>query len=405
MTDNADVIIVGAGVQGAALALHLLDAGVSRVRVLERDEPFQGTSAAGAGFVAIWAAMSARPYTADEVAVERYGLDFYRQLRDEGHDIDFAASGLLLLASTEAAAEELAKIHRPEHDPGTVFVERDRIHEVSAGTVAGEEVHAAVFQPAAAQVFTPKLGQALVRRVLDRGGTVTPRCLVHELIVEDGAVRGVRTSAGEVRGDAVVLAAGAWTNELLRPLGTRLPFVPHVTSRVITEPVGVPADMPAMMLFGEEPRLWIRQHERGLLWGGVHMAPPRQSLVELERLPGRLDELPLDSVLECERVARRAARILPALGRFRSMTVKHGAPCFTPDRRALVGPVPGVSGLYALAGDNEAGVTHGPGFARLLADRIVSGTSALADVDAWRIDRFGPEYGDAAAVEAALAAR
>jgi glycine/D-amino acid oxidase-like deaminating enzyme len=52
--------------------------------------------------------------------------------------------------------------------------------------------------------------------------------------------------------------------------------------------------------------------------------------------------------------------------------------------------VPGVNGLYLLAGDNEAGVTHGPGLGRLLAEVILTGGSQWLDPAPYRPDRFQP---------------
>ncbi|MGH2944726.1 MAG: NAD(P)/FAD-dependent oxidoreductase [Solirubrobacteraceae bacterium] len=395
MTAGDDVVVVGGGVQGVVTALHLRESGVSRVRLLERHGLLEATSGAGAGFVAIWAAMTARPYGEEELAVERYGLGFYRALHERGHDIDFRQNGLLLVGADDEAFEQFRAVRRERFDPDTAVVDAERIEELTGGAVLAAGVRGGVFQPAAAQVFTPKVGTALAARAREAGITVERGRPATGLEVRRGRVTGVRTQTGTVASGAVVLAAGAWSNQLLRPHGARLPQVPHVTSRAITEPLGVPRTMPALMLSGViegGPRLWVREHQGGLLWGVVQRTYPRHMLIGREELPLRLDAIPLDGVQEAERVARAVSRVMPALSRYRRLALAHGAPCFTPDHRALVGPVPGIDGLYAIAGDNEAGVTHGPGFAKVLADHIVRGSSELTDLEGWRIDRFGERY-------------
>jgi hypothetical protein len=64
------------------------------------------------------------------------------------------------------------------------------------------------------------------------------------------------------------------------------------------------------------------------------------------------------------------------------------------------------AGLYVIAGDNEVGVTHGPGLGRLMAEVIQAGGSDWVDVSRYRLDRFEPgAFPDEKAVAAAMSAR
>ena len=58
----------------------------------------------------------------------------------------------------------------------------------------------------------------------------------------------------------------------------------------------------------------------------------------------------------------------------------------------MVGTVPGIEGLFVVGGCNEAGVTHGPGYGRLIADCVVGGASSLTDIGPFRLDRFGDAF-------------
>ncbi|MQA07491.1 MAG: FAD-dependent oxidoreductase [Pseudonocardiaceae bacterium] len=404
VSDHADVVVVGGGVQGAAVALHLLEAGVRDVLLLERDEPFEATSGAGAGFVGIWA-VAFPTFGKEEVAVEHYGINFYRRLQEQGYDVDFAQNGFLFVGANEESLLGLRGMDRHPLDPDTHLVDGKRVEELTDGVILADEGIAGAYQPAGAHVYTKKVGAAMIARISALGGRIEPRRPVTGLRVRGERIVGVETTTGAVSSDSVVLSAGAWNNELLRPHGAFLPFVPLLTSRIITEPLGVPPSLPAVLLFGatsDAPVLWIRQHEGGLLWGGVYMNHPRDTLLGLDKLPTRFDETPIDGVLECQRAAAGASRFMPAFGRYRSMTLKHGAPCYTPDSRALVGSVPGIEGLYAIAGDNEGGITHGPGFGKALADHLVHGFSELTHLDAWQLDRFDGQYTTDVEVAAAV---
>ena len=417
MSDSADVIVVGGGIQGLSAGIHLLENGAGSVRLLERDGLCEATTAAGAGFVGLWA--MAPPYDRRELDVERYGIEYYRSLDEAGHDLEFGQNGLLFVAADEKALamiegtwrkqDHLRSVRKgpaAELDPEPVLIEPARVEELTGGTVRADGIVAGAFQAGAAQVHAPRAGAAMASRFTELGGRIETRRPVSELIVEGEKVRGVKTSPGVVESDTVVLAAGAWSNHLLAPTGLFLASVPLLASRIVTEPLDVAREMPVTFLVGMTPTmplLWLRSHNGALLWGGVYLGDPREDLVG-EPLPDRFDETALGGVADCQQVATEVADYVPALGRYRKMVVKHGAPCYTPDHRALIGPAPGLQGLWVMTGDNEAGVTHGPGFGKVLADHIVHGSSEIADLDAWRIDRFDEDYADDVAVAAAVRA-
>jgi sarcosine oxidase, subunit beta len=398
MSDRSDVVVVGGGIMGAALTVHLLEAGARNVRLLERDELFQGTTGAGGGFLAPWTAMS--PLHGAEsktLPIERYGMDFYAKLHADGYDIDYRQNGVLWIAASDEAWEMVQQVPWHVADPETFAVEPGKLAEFTKGVANAEGVRGAMFLPSGAQVYTPKVGAAMTEHITNLGGTVNTRRPATAILVSDGRVVGVETPHGRVECDRVAIAAGAWSNQLLEPHGVFLPEVPQITSRIITEDLGLHDKVPVMMLQGimaDEPGggtvLWVRWHEGGLLWGGMYGTYPRNIFVG-RPVPDRLDEVPTDGLIENLRVAANA-KFLPALSAPTSIRVKHGAPCYTPDDLALVGPVPQIEGLYVIGGDNELGVTTGPGFGKALADTIVKGSSDLVDLRHWRLDRFDGRY-------------
>jgi glycine/D-amino acid oxidase-like deaminating enzyme len=408
MVEHADVVVVGGGIMGCAVALHLLEAGAESVSLIERAELFQGTTGAGGGFLAPWTVMNPMHGAASPaLPAERYGLDFYAGLHEAGHDIGYRRNGLLWIAADESALADIRAMPWSAADPDSAAVAPEELPGYTGGALSAEGVAGAWWLPSAAQVEVGKLGEVLARLIRARGGTIETGRAVRSILVRGGLAVGVETSAGPVHAEAVVLAAGAWNNALLEPLGFHLAAVPQVTSRIVTAPLGIAPSLPLLMLQGllpDEPNggtvLWVRSREGGLLWGGMYTCHPRNALVG-RAVPDRLDELPLDGVFENQRTAR-AARFMPALSRPASITVRHGAPCYSPDDRELVGPVPAVPGLHVMGGDNELGVTHGPGLAKALAELITTGRSEVMDLEPFRPDRFGRRYPDDAATLAGV---
>ena len=215
-------------------------------------------------------------------------------------------------------------------------------------------------------------------------------------------VTGVETPRGPLHAERVIVAAGAWTNALLASIEVRLPVVPLVAFRVVTEPLGVPATMPTIMI-GEVP-MYLREYDGALLWGMHYRADPRFRFVE-EAVPERFDQLPLDGLAEAEARAATAFDVFPSLAASRSRTVAFGAPTFTPDQRPCLGSVGALEGLYVATGCNEAGVTHAPGYGRLLAELLTTGRPSCAPSTRSIPDRFGNDYPDGPSVVRACNAR
>jgi len=390
MAQRAEALVVGGGILGACAAAHLLEAGISDVLLLERDDLAQATSSAGAGFVGIWAGGYLPPWKEEEVAIERYALHFYRDLADERHEFDYKQNGNLWAATTNEAWERfVAPIAGHEAVPERRVLTSDEVEEVT-GIISSEAVVGGVLFPNGCQVSAPKATRAVAARFNEHGGRLDVRRPVERLVVEHGRVVAVETARGRIDAGIVVLAAGAWINVLLRELGVRVPMVPLVQSRIVTEPLGVPPTMPTLML-QEFNFIWLREEYGGLLWGSSYEEAPRLAFVE-EDPPNRFDQLPLDGVQKVQRDGEDASRAIPVLARYCRMTIAQGAPCYTPDLRGMVGPVPGIDGLYVVGGCNEAGITHGPGWGKLLAEVVVTGSSKLTDIDVFRLDRFGDRY-------------
>jgi glycine/D-amino acid oxidase-like deaminating enzyme len=410
MADTADIVVVGGGIMGMSLALHLLQAGARNVRLLERDGLFEGTTSAGAGFLAPWSVMTPRHGAESKMLpIELYGLRFYADLQAAGYDIDYRRNGVLWVTASEGRWIENKDQPWLAADPDSSELGPDEITELTGGVVLGDRVRGALHLPNGAQITPVKVGAALAHRITELGGVIETRRPVTGLRVHGRRTLGVDTPAGQVDCGTVVIAAGAWSSALLSEVGFFLPTFPQITSRIITDPIGIPETMPTLMLLGtlpDEPEggtiLWARCHNGGLLWGGVYTTHPRNILVDAP-VPDRFDDLPLDGVLEDQRVGR-AASYMPALSQPTSIRIKHGAPCYTPDEMALVGPVPGVDGLYALAGDNELGITQGPGYGKALAEQIARGSSDFVDLYPWRLDRFGDRFRNQAQTMDGLAA-
>ncbi|WP_181408893.1 NAD(P)/FAD-dependent oxidoreductase [Schumannella soli] len=399
-----DVLVVGSGLFGLSTALHLARAG-RRVTVVDEGTPASGTTAAGAGFVGLWAAGYAWYWNESERDLEQYGIDFYRELAGTA-DIGFRDRGNVWLSVTDEGYRDhiLPFDRHPLKPAGARLLTPDEVAQVVPG-VSAAAVTGGFLHPGGIQISAPDAALALAAEVA-RAGVRFENCTpVASVLVEDGRTVGVRTTAGaELRAGQVVLASGSWTNALLSPLGRTLPFARVLASRLTTKPFGL-GQIPTLML-PELQGLWVREHRGGLTYGhGGGYEALGSADVTAERRPQRTDLI--DAMRE--QLAPVLAALIPSGGDYADTAEwTQGVVSMTADRRFIAGPVPEAADLWVVAGDNESGVTHGPGLGRLVADLVTGAPPVAGDPALYRPDRFdGVDYdvADEAAVGRAMPAR
>ncbi|MEV7012632.1 FAD-binding oxidoreductase [Streptosporangium sp. NPDC051022] len=388
MTDHqdADAIVVGAGIFGAALAYHLQQLNVGRVVMLDAGEPGRATSGSGAGFVGYWTAGYMPIPSTDDLALEDYGVRFYRSLSERGKPIDYRGGGSLFVATSEAGAPRVAKLaDHPLAPSGTRALDPLETAKVTGNLLSADAVTTAVLHPGGIQISAGRATRALAALVGDEGVDIRPGTPVTRLLVDGRGVRGVSTSAGDLRSRTVILACGAWTNHLLSPLQATVPIARVIASRVVSPPSGVAETSPTVMV-PEWNGLWLREHRGGITWGNTDGYAPLSEYADRVETGGHPQVKEL--------VDAMSAALGPRLdvlvnGHDRSVAAwTQGLPCYTPDGRFIAGPVSEVPGLHVMAGDNEAGVTHGPGLARMVADLVAGNAVDYVDPSVYAVDRF-----------------
>lgn len=404
MTTYPDTVcVIGAGIIGASAALHLVESGVRNVIVIDAGSELSGTTPAGAGFVARFGADHDRRIGEAAIPLQEYGLSFYRGLHDDGADIDFAHNGNIAIARTTGVLHKLEAgiVRHPQASPGSRVVHADEVADLTAGAVDPAAVVGGVFMPEAIQVTTAKALAEIIRRLDVAGASVQWGTEATAIRVVDDRVVGVDTSAGLIETDSVVIAAGAWTQRLLSGVGRSLPLIPTVATRFVSAPAGLLPTMPTIQSL--ELSLWLRELHGAFSWGGG-FAYRRVSLLEIEEgLRFGFDRPVSPALIEQQRVAQASiAEVFPGLAGLETAEIIQGITVYSVDGGLYAGAVPGIEGLWALCGDNESGVTHGPGMGRLVAE-LVTGREPFAAASAFRLDRVdAAAYADEDSMVAAM---
>jgi glycine/D-amino acid oxidase-like deaminating enzyme len=391
---EADVVVIGAGAFGLSAAFHLAELGGGRVVVLDRFEPASQTSPRAAGlFKAVQADRTLVELARRSIAlVEGFAAA-------TGVPLPHVRSGSLLLARTP----EHAAFVRGEAERARGWgVELEPVEPADvprlAPYLAADGVLAAYHVPGDIYVEEPATLLAAFRAAGERRGvTVVGHAPVTEVRVRGGRVVGVGTPRGAIRTETVVDAAGAWAPAVGELAGVRVPVAPVRHQLRITAPLGgVAAEHPIARIV--DASVYLRPARGGLMVGGMETDPlpldPRRAG------PGfTMADVPLEAAV-LDRLAASVADTAPALREAPTAEHRGGLFTMTPDARFLVGPAPGVGGLWLATGCNGSGFSLSAAIGRALAEWIVGGQPEL-DIAALDPARFAGRPLDEAGLVAA----
>jgi glycine/D-amino acid oxidase-like deaminating enzyme len=349
---DAEVIVVGAGVVGAALAYGLARAG-QKVLVLDGgDRDFR---AARANFGLVW--VQGKGASQPQYAVfTRISSDLWPGFHDElartaGTAVDYARpGGLAFCLSAEEFDKRralLARMHNQASDDDTEMVERPALERMLPAIRLGPDVAGASFCRRDGHVNPLHLLAALHRAIPRLGGRIAWRSSVQAIRPKDGGFH-LTGPAGNWTAPRVIVAAGLATGTLTAPLGLTVPLRPQRGQLLVTERL-------APML--PYPCSGLRQTAEGTMMIG--------STQEDVGMDGGV------TVASSTKLARRALRVAPDLSRARLVRQWSGLRVLSPDGGPVYAEAPGHPGLFAAI--CHSGVTLAAAHALIVAAAISRG--------------------------------
>jgi glycine oxidase len=356
MTRQQQVVIVGGGVIGLLTAFNLASEG-QWVVLLDRSGVGQESSWAGGGIVS---PLYPWRYSPAVTALAHWSQDFYPQLGESlsattGIDPQVHVTGLYWL-DLDDQAEALAWAEREGRPLRAVDI--SAVHD--AVPVVGSGFSRAIYMADVANVRNPRLVKSL-KAALQTMPNVTlhEHCEVSGFIRDGERVSGVKSSAGEIRGDQVVLAAGAWSGELLGTLGLQLPVEPVKGQMILYK---CASDFLSSMVLAKG-RYAIPRRDGHILIG---------STLEHEGF----DKTPTDAALESLKAS--ALELIPALADAELVGHWAGLRPGSPEGIPYIGEVPGFTGLWLNCGHYRNGLVLAPASCRLFVD-VMLGREPVID--------------------------
>jgi sarcosine oxidase subunit beta len=352
-----DVVIVGGGAHGLAIAYELAKRGVRHVAVLEKS--YIGAGGSGRNTTIV----RANYRTPEGVAFYKEALRLYEQLGQElDYNLLFSQQGHLTLAHAERAvivAHERAEVNR------LLGVESRVIYPDEIGRMCPEldlserpdfPIMAALYHPPGGVIRHDAVIWAYARQADRMGVHVHQETEVKGVTVEAGRVTGVRTSRGDVSAPIVISATAGWTSEIARMAGVRVPIVTHPLQAFVTEPL---KPFLHVILVSATLHVYISQTDRGEVLIGSEIEP-YSSYSQASTL----------NFLEV--TAHHSLELLPTLGRVRLMRAWGGLCDVTPDYSPIMG-LTEVEGFLIDGGWGTYGFKATPIVGVTMADLVVSG--------------------------------
>jgi glycine/D-amino acid oxidase-like deaminating enzyme len=370
-SSTVDVAVLGAGIAGGALAYHLAVAGVTPVALLDPRPPAAGASGRAAGIV------TEQLWNEWDVEVTRESHREYAALCGRLRPSAHRRNGFLRFTTDPSAQEALRSGH-----------ERLRQWRVPTELLGPAEIRRLLpearceegvlgLYSAADGCVDPATLTALYVEEAGRLGVSVQVGTEVRLRGREGAHWIVATASGDVRARRLVLAAGAWTKRIAGELGHPLPLAPYRTQAALLRPEAAARhDLPSSHDIDRD--VYVRPEEHGRLVAG-----DGTELVEVD--PERVSYGASEAFVE--HLAEALAASWPAWGDSAVEGAWAGVCTSTPDRRPLIGEIPGENGLYAITGFNGFGVMRAAGAARRLAvllaeaEGSAEGRELLAPVD------------------------
>lgn len=369
------VVIVGAGIVGAAIARSLSQRGVEVV-VVDRGRNAGGTSSSGEGNILVSDKAAGAELVLAQYA-SRLWPDAVAALEDElgptFPPIEFERKGGLVVATSTAGAKPLLDFAAGQRAAGVTATALSEQDALALEPDLNPAITAAVHYPEDAQVQPVTATEALIASARRAGAVFYEGEALVAGIRRAGKLRGIRTSARSIAADAVIVAAGPWSGEVSALLGAPLPVKPRRGMVLVT------SRMPY--------RIFHKVYDGDYVGAVGSNAAALQTSSVIESTAGGTvligssrQQIGFDSRLDVNvlrELARKAIGLFPFLEGMSVMRSYGGFRPFMPDHLPVIGTDARIDGLWHATGHEGAGIGLSLASAELLTDLMTEAEPAI----------------------------
>jgi glycine cleavage system aminomethyltransferase T/glycine/D-amino acid oxidase-like deaminating enzyme len=384
---SARVVVIGAGIVGNSLVYHLARLGWRDIVQIDKGALPNPGGSTGHASNFIFPVDHSREIT-------DLTLDSMRQYQEMGV---FTQSGGFEVARNEERMEELRRrmssakawgIHSELVTPEHVV---EKVPFLDPSVILG-----AFWTPTVGVVDSLRAGTIMRERATELNAlTVVPTVEVVGLDVDEGRIRRVRTTGGDIESDIVVIACGVWSPKLAAMAGAHIPLTPAVHQMISVGPVPVLAAKEGEISFpivrDMDTLCYERQHGADMEVGSYAHRPilhDPDEIPSIEQAKLSPTEMPFTAE-DFDQQLEEALELMPEILGDEKAEIRYainGLLSLTPDGAPVLGETPEVKGLWSAA---AVWVKEGPGVGRAVAEWMTDGLPEI-DLSNSDIARFYP---------------
>ncbi|RKZ32260.1 FAD-dependent oxidoreductase [bacterium] len=365
---NYDVIIIGGGIIGSAIAYELAKLGITKTLVVEKNYFSSGsTGRCGAGVRQQWGLKF-------NALLAKKSVDIFENLSDELEmDIEFRQGGYLVLAHSDLQVEQFEKNVKLQNSLGipSRFVSKEEARQICP-PLNLNSFTAATYCPTDGHT-NPFLANYAYLRAAQRLGVELKRYTeVVDIITEKDRIQGVVLDDGsKIYSPVVVNCAGPWSREVAQMAGVDIPTHSERHQILVTEPVEPMFDT---MVISFQIGIYVQQVPHGSFVMGIgEKEEPSHDIRSTWQF--------------LEYITHHLLNILPIMSKVRVVRQWAGSYNKTPDAAPILGEHPQVKGFYQAVGFSGHGFMLAPMTGRVMAQQI-KGIPPEIDVSPLSVERF-----------------
>lgn len=371
--EKADVVVVGAGVNGASTAFHLARTGVRRVVVVERSHIAAGATGKSGALVRMH---YTNPFES-KLAFE--SLKIFQAWSDiVGGESPFIRTGFIQVVGPEYEdhlRRNVADQQALGIDTRVISAEELKAMEPWCDV---EGLTWVAYEPDSGYADPYATTCGFLRSAQQMGAEVRTHTEAVRVLTRGDRVTGVETSGGTIEAPVVVLAPGAWANRLLHPLGLDFGLYPRRAQVMICRwPCGF--NHRHMTYIDAVLNTWFRREGENCTLVGVEVGVLGADPDDYDETGDQEFVAPTRSTL---------ARRFPAMAEAPLRGSWAGMIMMSPDDRPIIDQVPQYQGLYVMLGDSGTSFKTAPAIGKCLAEWITEGRPKTADLRPFRSTRF-----------------
>lgn len=379
MNAASDVLVIGAGVIGAATAYFATQQGLT-VTVLDKGLPASGTSSACEGNILV-----SDKELGPELELTRYSLNVWHgDLAEHKRLWEFESKGGIIVASRESSLASLDRVMASQSGYGVQVDRLDPDELRKAEPHITPDALGGAFYPEDCQVQPMLVAGHLVRLATLAGARFVADTPVSSFLRSGDRVTGVRTPRGDFSAAAVVNCTGTWAGQLAALAGVSVPVLPRRGFVMVTEP------LPPMVhhkVYAAEYIDNVGSSDAGLQASPVVEGTPSGTIL----IGSTRERVGFDRTVSTDALrllAGNAVALFPFLEHVKAIRHYHGFRPYCPDHLPVIGHDDRTPGLWHAAGHEGAGIGLSAGTGKLLAQAL-AGQSPDLDLTPFAPARFG----------------